>query len=46
MPRSLQILTKEEANAHLRDIRKRKGIDSFERYESDNVVDLSRALQL
>lgn len=38
--------TKEEADEHLRDIRRRKGVDVSYAQQSDNVGDLNRALKM
>jgi hypothetical protein len=37
---------KQEADAHLRDIRRRKGVDLLDGQQSDNVEDLNRALNM
>lgn len=37
---------KQEADDHLRDIRRRKGVDVSNGQQSDNVEDLDRALSM
>lgn len=40
------ITLREQADEHIREIRRRKGADSLEGLESDNTRDLDRALNL
>lgn len=46
MAEAISRSAKQDADNHLRDIRKRKGVDDPGGQHSDNVADLSKALDL